>query len=133
MIDASLRRIIATESDQYQPYNRYGDPVPGMWWLPLSGELLNGEFECFLLRMDAGAVSRPHEHGGYEEFLVLQGELVDNDGRSFRAGDFVSFAPGSKHSSHSPGGCSLLVMLRGNSRALREDEIELLPGSGGQV
>ncbi len=124
MLDISLRDIASTASDQYQPYNRYGEPVPGMWWIPLSGELLNGEFECFLLRMDAGARSNPHEHTGHEEFLMLDGELIDCDGQKFRSGDYVHFQPGSKHSSHTPDGCTLLVILRGNNRALQSDELE---------
>jgi anti-sigma factor ChrR (cupin superfamily) len=94
-----------------------------MSWVALSGELQNGEFECFILRMDAGASSKPHEHMGFEEFLVMEGELVDCDGSSFRAGDFVRFLPGSKHSSHTPDGCTLLVILRGNNRALGDAEI----------
>ena len=77
MLDTSLRQIIGTSSNQFKPYDRYGDPVAGMSWIPLSGELLNGVFECFLLRMDAGAQSNPHEHTGDEEFLMLDGELID--------------------------------------------------------
>lgn len=123
MLDTSLREIIDTDSSKFQPYNRYGDSVAGMHWIPLSGELLNGEFECFMLRMDPGAISKPHEHTGFEEFLVLDGVLVDCDGSEYKSGDFVRLLPGSKHSSHTPDGCTLLVMLRGNNRALSEDEL----------
>ncbi len=123
MLDTKLRRVISTRADSFEPYDRYGDPIPGMSWVALSGELLNGEFECFMLRMEAGAQSRPHEHTGFEELMVIEGELVDCDGCSFRAGDFVRFLPGSRHSSHTPDGCTLLVILRGNNRALSEAEI----------
>ena len=80
MLDASLRQIAKTSSDQFKPYDRYGDPIAGMSWIPLSGELLNGSYECFLLRMDAGAHSKPHEHTGHEEFLVLEGVFSDESG-----------------------------------------------------
>lgn len=123
MLNPKLREIIASDTHRFLPYDRYGVPLPGMSWLPLSGAPLNGEFECFLLRMEAGARSRPHEHTGYEEFLVIDGELVDCDGSVFRSGDFVRFLPGSKHSSHTPDGCTILVMLRGNNRALDAEEI----------
>ena len=73
--------------------------------------------------MAAGARSKPHEHTGFEEFLVMDGELVDCDGRVYRSGDFVRLMPGSKHTSHTPDGCTILVMLRGNNRALDEEEI----------
>ena len=123
MLDQNLRQIINTDTNAFRPYNRYGDPIEGMSWIPLSGELLNGEFECFLLRMDAGAVSKPHEHMGFEEFLVMEGDLVDCDGMVYHTGDFVRLHPGSKHSSHTPEGCILLVMLRGNNRALEDEEL----------
>jgi len=39
----------------------------------------------------------------------------------FKAGDFVSYSPGSRHFSSSASGCTLLVSLRGgNNRALGE-------------
>lgn len=124
MLDKTLREIVGTSPDAFRPYDRYGDPISGMSWIPLSGELQNGEFECFLLRMEPGSSSRPHEHCGHEEFLMIDGELVDCDGTVFSSGDFVSFKPGSKHSSTTPQGCTLLVMLRGKNRALTADEID---------
>jgi len=124
MLDSSLRKIVKTDAGALRPYDRYGDPIAGMSWVPLSGDMHNGEFECFLLKMEAGASSKPHEHTGYEEFLLIDGELVDCDGSVYRRGDFVRFLPGSKHGSHTPGGCTLLVILRGNNRALEADEIE---------
>jgi anti-sigma factor ChrR (cupin superfamily) len=126
MLDNSLRKIISTRDDEFKPYDRYGEPIPGMSWIALSGELLNGEFECFLLRMDPGAQSKPHEHMGFEEFLVMEGELIDCDGTSYHSGDFVRFLPSSKHSSHTPEGCTLLVMLRGNNRALSAEELQTI-------
>ena len=109
MLDTNLRQIVRTGGDEFKPYDRYGDSIAGMSWIPLSGDLQNGVFECFLLRMDPGARSKPHEHLGFE----------------YRSGDFVRLLPGSKHSSLTPNGCTLLVMLRGNNRALSEDELTL--------
>ena len=123
MLDPGLREIIDTDRSNFRPYDRYGDPITGLSWLPLSGKPMNGEFECYLLHMEAGCGSKPHEHTGIEEFLVLEGVLVDCDGSSYRAGEFLRFAPGSMHSSHTPDGCTLLVMLRGNNRLLDEAEI----------
>ena len=124
MLDASLRQITTTTKDQFKPYDRYGDIIPDLSWIPLSGELLNGSYECFLLRMAPGSRSRPHEHTGHEEFMMLEGELIDCDGQRFKRGDYVHFQPGSKHSSTTPQGCTLLVILRGNNRPLRDDELD---------
>lgn len=126
MLDASLRKVINTGNAEFMPYNRYDEPIDGMSWIPLSGELQNGVFECFLLRMDAGSRSKPHQHMGYEEFMLLDGELIDCDGKVYRSGDFVSFKPGSKHSSTTPKGCTLLVMLRGKNRALTADQVDAI-------
>ena len=124
MLDTKLRAVIKTDGGNFIPYDRYGEPVAGMSWLPLSGERLNGQFECFLLRMEPGSRSLPHEHTGYEEFLVMDGEFIDYDGTRYVSGDFVSYSPGSMHSSHTPNGCTLLVMLRGNNRPLSDAEIK---------
>ena len=95
MLDPQLREIITTSTKNFKAYDRYGSSIAGMSWIPLSGKLLNGEFECFLLGMEAGAVSKPHEHMGFEEFLVLEGSLIDSV--EYKSGDFVRLLPGSKH------------------------------------
>lgn len=124
MLDPALRDLPDTSDDAFKPYDRYGSPVEGMYWIPLSGEPGGGEFESFLLHMEPGARSKPHEHTGHEEFLVLEGSLLDCDEREYHAGEYVHFKPGSKHSSTAPRGCKLLVILRqGNNRALNEAEL----------
>ncbi|MDA7638752.1 cupin domain-containing protein, partial [Candidatus Pelagibacter sp.] len=55
---------------------------------------------------------------GFEEFLMLDGELTDPDGKIFKKGDFISFEPGSKHSSHTINGCLVLVFMRGINQLL---------------
>ena len=45
--------------------------------------------------MEPGAQSVPHMHMGFEEFLMIEGELIDSDGTVFKSGEFVSFEPGS--------------------------------------
>ena len=114
-----LRSITSTKT--LRPYDRYGIEVPGLEWLPLSGG--SGEaHECFLVRFKPGAASKPHEHGGTEEFMVLEGELEDSDGTIMRAGDFVSYRPGSRHFSVSESGCLLLVLLTGSGNRLLDDQ-----------
>ena len=77
---------------------------------------------CYLVRFAPGAGSTPHEHVGYEEFLVLDGTLTDSDGAVYRRNDFVSLKPGSKHVSVSDDGATLAVFIRGGFRALDENE-----------
>jgi len=63
----------------------------------------------YIYRMSPGSQSTPHRHGGAEEFVVIDGELTDNDGTVYRAGDVVWLAPGTEHTSHSEHGCIVAV------------------------
>ena len=121
LLDPTLRRVVATNEAEFLPYDRYGEPRPNFSWLALSQDK-EKTYELFLLRIDAGGISQPHEHMGAEEFLMLEGELEDCDGTVYRPGDFVSFSPGSRHSSTSYRGCLLLVFLRGQNRAIEADQ-----------
>lgn len=122
LLDPALRRVIATGETAFRPYNRFGEAVPGMTWLPLSRESEDGGAGCFLIRFEAGGSSQPHEHCEIEEFLLLEGALEDSDGRVFKAGDFVSYEAGSRHFSVSPGGCLIFVVLRSPNRRLGPGE-----------
>ena len=73
--------------------------------------------------MGPKARSNPHEHEGPEEFFILEGDLVDHDGYIYKEGDFVSLNGGSRHYSHSPSGCTIVVTHRGKVIDLDKDEI----------
>ncbi len=112
------RRIVASAgSEGFRPYDRYGAVVEGLSWMPLRYDAGAGT-GSFLLRFAPGSASVPHEHGGVEEFVILDGFLIDADGRRLTAGEVVSFAPGSQHHSRAPEGCTLAVFLRGRNRLL---------------
>ena len=113
-IQSVLRSLIRTPDAKFQTYNRYGKTLPGVEWLPLSGGA-EADKEVYLIRFGPGSRSHPHIHQGSEEFLVLDGELTDDDGMVFQTGDFVRFEPGSEHSSFSEEGCTLLVILAGGT------------------
>jgi anti-sigma factor ChrR (cupin superfamily) len=59
--------------------------------------------------MEPGAVTIAHDHRFTEEFLVLEGDLVDSDGSVFGPGDFVSYDAGTHHNSRTESGCLLAV------------------------
>ena len=64
-----------------------------------------------IYRMPAGMRTRAHRHVGPEQFLVLEGELIDSDGTVFRPGDLVFYRDGTEHSSYTPNGCILAVHI----------------------
>ena len=114
----SKRKITNLYNVSFEPFDNYGSPVKGMSWHRISYNKENGGQGSYLLKMDPGAKSLSHMHTGYEEFLILEGELTDPDGKVFKKGDFVTFEPESTHSSHTKDGCLILVFMRGINKPL---------------
>ena len=112
------RRIITNPLNlKFEPFDNYGKPIEGMSWHKISYEKEKGQ-GSYILKMDPGAKSIPHEHVSYEEFYMLDGELIDADGKVFKKGDFISFEPGSKHSSFTEKGCLILVFMRSRNKTI---------------
>ena len=111
------KKIIETEHETFSPYNRDGTVSSGLNWLPLSkDEKL--EHEVFIVQFEPESYSSLHKHKGYEEFYVIDGELIDDDGKVFKKGDYIKFEKGTKHSSYSKTGCTLLVILYAGTNEL---------------
>ena len=105
---AGERVVVHAHTTPFLPYDLEGPVQPEMSWLPVSYDRATGQ-GCYLMRMEPGAVTLAHEHEGMEEFLLLEGDLVDSDGSVFAAGDFVSYQAGTQHSSWTETGCLLAV------------------------
>ena len=114
----SKRKITNLFNVDFKPFDNYGVTVPGMSWHKISYDKQNGGYGTYILKMEPEAKSLHHVHTGYEEFLMLEGELTDLDGKIFKKGDFVTFEPGSTHSSHTKEGCLILVFMRGINKPL---------------
>ena len=114
----SKRKITNLFNVDFKPFDNYGVTVPGMSWHKISYDKQNGGSGTYVLKMEPNAKSLHHIHTGYEEFLMLEGELTDLDGKIFKKGDFVTFEPGSTHSSHTKEGCLILVFMRGINKPL---------------
>jgi quercetin dioxygenase-like cupin family protein len=68
--------------------------------------------------MAPGSQSQAHEHTSEEQFYVIEGEVIDNDGYVYRAGDFVLLKPGTQHFSRTETGATLAVFVRTAERNL---------------
>jgi len=62
-------------------------------------------------RMAPGSRSEPHEHTEDEQFLILEGELIEHDGTVYRPGDLVWLKAGTQHYSYTENGCLLAVHI----------------------
>ncbi|MDC1385841.1 cupin domain-containing protein [Candidatus Thioglobus sp.] len=113
------RKIIDVHNVEFMPFDRYGSPVPKMSWHIISYDQVSGQ-GSYVLKMDPGAQTVPHTHMGFEEFFIVEGELIDSDGTVFNKGEFVSFKPASQHSSYSEKGALIIVFQRGLNIPLKE-------------
>ena len=68
--------------------------------------------------MEPGAKSKLHEHINFEEFIILDGELIDADHKVLKKGNIVTFEPGSTHSSFTKNGCLILVFMRARNKVI---------------
>jgi anti-sigma factor ChrR (cupin superfamily) len=83
---AADRIVVNAQTTPFLAYDLEGPVQPEMSWLPVSYDRETGQ-GSYLMRMQPGAVTIEHEHAGMEEFLILEGDLVDSDGSVFTAGD----------------------------------------------
>ena len=113
----SKRKVTDPFNVKFEPFDNYGSPIKGMSWHKITYNKKIGQ-GTYILKMEPGAVSKPHEHINFEEFIILDGELTDPDGKIFKKGDIVTFEPGSSHSSYTKNGCLILVFMRAMNKAI---------------
>ena len=101
------RRIFATRTIEMKPYDLDGPVQPEMGWAALSYDARR-ERGSYLVRMAPGAATIPHEHANREEFLILEGEAIEDDGTVLKPGDWIVYEPGSRHYTRTVTGCLLL-------------------------
>ena len=115
----SKRKVTDPFNVKFEPFDNYGSPIKGMSWHKITYNKKIGQ-GTYILKMEPGAVSKPHEHINFEEFIILDGELTDPDAKIFKKGDIVTFEPGSSHSSYTKNGCLILVFMRAMNKAINK-------------
>ena len=108
------RKITKLDNLNFEPFNKYGEPIKGWKWHKISFDEKTN-FGTYVSKLDPGTKTVPHIHTGNEEFLILDGELIDSDGTIFKKGDFISYEPNTKHSSYTKNGCLILTFMRGQN------------------
>lgn len=118
-ISKADRKVVNYKDVDFQVYSLQGKPQEDLSWHNISwSDEDNSGF--FLVQFEPGGVSIPHEHLGFEEFVVLEGELIDHDGWVYRPGDCVSLSAGSRHYTRSDTGAKVAVFIRGGFKTLDE-------------
>lgn len=97
------------------PFKAYldadGRQIPGQSFVQLDDTFPEGA-GFTLYKMEPGSSSQPHEHTCHEQFFVIEGEIRDNDGYVYKAGDFVLLKTGTQHFSTTEQGATLVVFVR---------------------
>ena len=113
----SKRKITNLNHLKFKPFNKYGEPIKGWSWHKISFDK-KSNFGTYISKLEPGTKTLPHIHTGFEEFLILEGELIDSDGKIFKKGDFISYEPNSRHSSYTNKGCLILTFMRGHNKKI---------------
>jgi len=111
------RKITKLNNLNFEPFNKYGETIKGWEWHKISFDEKTN-FGTYVSRLEPGTKPLPHIHTGYEDFLILEGELIDSDGTVFKKGDFISYSPNSNHSSYTKKGCLILTFMRGHNKRI---------------
>lgn len=111
------RKVINFRDAPFETYSLQGEPQEDLSWFNISWSDETGD-GFFLIKFEPGGVSIPHQHLGFEEFIILEGELQDHDGQVYRQGDCVSLCKGSRHFSKSETGAIVGVFVRGGFETL---------------
>lgn len=104
--DLAERMVVETASLPWVP-----SPLPGVERKMFDRDGGEVARATSLVRYAAGSAFDAHEHGGGEEFFVVEGVFSDERG-DYPAGTYVRNPPGSRHRPFSREGCILFVKLR---------------------
>ena len=101
------RTIVNVHEAAFEPYDLEGPTQDDMRLLSVSYDR-GTRRGIYVIRMEPGAATIPHTHECMEEFLILEGELIESDGTVLKKGDFTSYRPGTRHDSRTETGCLLV-------------------------
>ena len=111
------RLITKISKVKFKPFDNYGKVFKGMDWHKITYDKKSGQ-GSYILKLKPNTQTPYHKHANYEEFYILDGELIDEDNTKLNKGDFISLKPGSRHSSYTKKGCTLLVFMRKKNKLL---------------
>ena len=101
------RTIVNVNETGFEPYDLEGPVQDDMSLLSVSYDR-DTRRGIYVIRMEPGSETIPHIHECMEEFLILEGELIESDGTVLQRGDFTSYRPGTRHNSRTETGCLLV-------------------------
>lgn len=107
MLNMDFAKKVVIRSDELDWQK---SPMEGVLRKPLAREEAERGHATSIVRYEAGARFRTHEHPLGEEILVLDGTFSDEHG-NFGPGTYFRNPPGTSHAPFSENGCTLFVKL----------------------
>lgn len=105
------RRVANIHSTPFEPLATQAGNLTGQSVLQVNHSNPKG-VGFHIYKMAPGFTTDAHIHTDDEEFFVLEGDIVDNDGTHYVAGDLVWLKKGTEHNSYSENGCTLVVYIK---------------------
>ena len=100
-------KVINTKSAEYYAYDFGGPVLDGVYQLDLSYDRNTGH-GAYIVKMDPGTITTAHVHELREEYLSLEGDIIESDGTVLGPGDYIIYEPGSEHNSRTENGALLI-------------------------
>jgi len=100
-------KIINTNKAEYYVYDFDGPALDGVYQLDLSYDRDTGH-GAYMIRMEPGTITTRHVHRLREEFLIIEGDIIESDGTVLGPGDYIIYEPGSEHNSRTENGALVI-------------------------
>mgnify|MGYP001428727069 CR=1 FL=1 len=111
----STRTVTNIYEAEFLPYDMEGTVQDDMSYIPLTINKDGNQMGAYVIRMEPGAETIAHTHRWNEDYLILEGDLIEPDGRVLGPGDFVHYDQGTYHNSRTETGCFLIGVDWGKS------------------
>ncbi len=108
IIKPNQRKFANIYDAAFSPYDPKGLNETGTHFIQLNADS-ERDAGFYIYRMAPGSRSTPHRHEGVEDFLIVDGEWIDDNRTIYRHGDVVWLAAGAEHSSYTETGCLVAV------------------------
>lgn len=108
------RRWYSIDERDWRPMKIGDTALAGFSWIPVAQDE-GGAWTSYWMRLQPGARALEHRHDSTELIMILEGVFTDDDGADFLPGQTVCYAAGSRHSTSSAQGCTVLVVAHTGS------------------
>jgi len=100
-------KVIDTGKAEYSVYDFEGPALDGVYQLDLTYDRETGH-GAYMIRMEPGTITTRHVHTLREEYLIIEGDIVESDGTVLGPGEYIVYEPGSEHNSRTEHGALLI-------------------------